>query len=97
MKRNIPQINKQQMATAIAKNLGLSYTVAEATINCLLDEIVAQFHDGKSIEFRNFGTFSPYYKKARTYKVARTKEDRSMPGRTTLKFKPSKQIIVFGN
>jgi nucleoid DNA-binding protein len=64
-------------------------------VDLVLNEIVQQFKKGNIIEIRGFGTFYPYFKKARTYKIPKIEGTREIKGRTTLKFKPSHQILIY--
>ena len=89
------RVGRQDLANAIAKKTGLRQDDVYAVIDLLCDDIKKHAHEGKMVELRRFGTFYPYHKKERTYKVPRLREERTMRGRTTLKFKPSKHVILF--
>ena len=79
----------------MAKKTGMSIRSVELLLNSVIDEIIEQFHKGQTIEIKGFGTFYPYFKQARSYMTPRLKEKREMKGRTTLKFKPSRSILVY--
>lgn len=93
-KRN--SLNKKEIATIIArKTAKLNRFDVLYIIDFFMSEIVQQFRDGNSIELRGFGTFYPYYKKPRSYRIPKSKDQMETKGRLTLKFKPSRQILLY--
>lgn len=88
-------MKKRDLTEKIAKENNLRQSDVKLVVDNFLDEIVTLFKKGEMIQLRGFGTFFPYHKKQRKYKVARLNEEREMPGRTTLKFRPSRQIIIY--
>ena len=58
---------------------------------------IEQFKKGNIVEIHWFGTFYPHFKKERSYKVPKTGEVRTMPSRTTLRFKTSKHMYIYKN
>jgi nucleoid DNA-binding protein len=90
------RINKKKFVQAILEsNAGLRKATVSLYVDLVLKEIVQQFKKGTIIEIRGFGTFYPYFKKARTYKIPKIEGTREIKGRTTLKFKPSHQILMY--
>ena len=90
------RINKQKLVQAILdSNTGLRRATVSLYVDLILKEIIQQFRKGTIIEIRGFGTFYPYFKKARTYKIPKIDGIREIKGRTTLKFKPSHQILMY--
>ena len=92
-KRN--SVNKKSLIIFIAQKTKLSRADIAIVLDSFMSEIIDQFHKGKMIELRGFGTFYPYYKKPRSYIVPRQMDIAEMKGRTTLKFKPSRQILIY--
>ena len=88
-------ITREDLMRLVAKKTGYSQTVTHEILTTLIDELIQQFHAGNPIELRGFGTFYPYFKGARKYVIPRSKEERVIKGRTTLKFKPSRQILLY--
>ena len=89
------RINKQKLVQAILdSNTGLRRTSVALYVDLILKEIIQQFKKGVTIEIRGFGTFYPYFKKARTYKIPKIDGVREIKGRITLKFKPSHRILI---
>jgi len=90
------RINKKKFVQAILEsNTGLRRATVSLYVDLVLKEIVQQFKKGNTIEIRGFGTFYPYFKKARSYKIPKIEGTREIKGRTTLKFKPSHQILTY--
>ena len=92
-KRN--SINKKSLIISIAQKTKFTRADVAVVLDNLMVEIINQFHKGKMIELRGFGTFYPYYKKPRSYIIPRQMDKAEMKGRTTLKFKPSRQILMY--
>ena len=95
MKSKLERINKRELAKAVSIKTGLSQEDVLKFIDSFLDEIKTQFYNGNMIELRGFGTFYPVYKKARSYTITRLKEKVHTKGRMTLRFKPSRQILIY--
>jgi nucleoid DNA-binding protein len=93
---NKKRINKQKLVqTILDSNTGLRRASVALYLDLILKEIIQQFRKGNTIEIRGFGTFYPYFKKARTYKIPKIEGIRKVLGRTTLKYKPSRQILIY--
>jgi nucleoid DNA-binding protein len=91
------RVNKKRLVQAIldSNTPGLRRTSVALYTDLIIKEIVHQFKKGNIIEIRGFGTFYPYFKKARTYKIPKLEGTREIRGRTTLKFRPSHQILMY--
>jgi DNA-binding protein HU-beta len=92
-KRN--SVSKKSLIISIARKTKITRADVAIVLDHFLGEMIIQFNRGKMIELRGFGTFSPYYKKPRSYIIPRLADKAEMKGRTTLKFKPSRQIIQY--
>lgn len=88
-------LNRLEIAQNVSKKTGVKLKDTLIIINTFLEEIKEQFQSGNMIEFRGFGTFYPYLKRPREYVIPRLKERRNAKGYLTLKFKPSKQILIY--
>lgn len=88
-------VTKKEIANKIAITAGMTQKEVLQIINMFLDEIKDIFRKKERIELRGFGIFYPYFKKTRKYVVPITGEKRKMPGRWTLKFKISRQLLIF--
>lgn len=87
-------VSKKDMVCAVAKKTGNSQETVHEIVTDLFEEIIKHYHAGNTVELRGFGTFYSYHKKARIYVIPRLKEKRKAKGRLSLKFRPSKQIIL---
>jgi Bacterial nucleoid DNA-binding protein len=92
-------INKQKIVQGIY-NSGkvlpkLSKVTVALVVDLFLEEIKSQFKKGNIIEIRGFGTLYPHFKKGRKYCVPGLEKAQETVGRTTLKFRPSHQILVY--
>lgn len=89
------RIGKREMIMSISEKTDVTQENVKFIVNCFIEEIKKQFREDKMIELRGFGTFYPYHKEPRSYKVPISGEKREMEGRTTLKFKPSHKILIY--
>lgn len=89
------RISKRELVSSISKAKNIRYIDVYNTVECLLEEIKRHYLKGDIIELRGFGTFYPFFKKARFYRIPRLKKAVKMKGRTTLKFKTSKSLYIF--
>lgn len=89
------RINKREIVLAISEKTDVTQESVKFIVNSFIEELKKQFREGKMIELRGFGTFYPYHKEPRTFKVPKTGEFLKMKGRTTLKFKPSHKILIY--
>ena len=88
-------INKKDLVKILSDKTDIPQTKILSILDTMIDEIKIQFQQGNIIKLRNFGTFYPYYKKSRTYIMPRLLKEREMKSRTTLKFKPSREILIY--
>ena len=87
-------IKKRKIIENISQRTGISQTATATIINEFLKEIQTQYRDGNTIELRGFGTFFPFKKKGRTYKVPKLGE-MFKKGKTILKFRSSNQNFIY--
>jgi nucleoid DNA-binding protein len=85
-------INKKTLVKVVSKDLSLTQNVVSEILNAIFDQIKEEYRKGNRIEIREFGTFSPYLRKSKIYQNPKTLKLNSMPTRTMLKFKGSKQL-----
>jgi nucleoid DNA-binding protein len=87
-------VAKKVIINDIAKEVGISQAEVRKTVNCFVNNLKKQYQAGNKVEFRGFGTFFPYFRKARSYKDPVTKSEKQMKDRTILKFKSSHQLFI---
>ncbi|MCJ2115735.1 integration host factor subunit beta [Methylobacterium sp. J-001] len=64
----------------------------EAVVDTILDRITAALADGDRVELRDFGAFSVRCREPRAGRNPRTGVSVSVPARTSVHFKPGKDI-----
>lgn len=95
MQHHFDSISKKELSRAVSEKTGITRVLALTVVDALLEEIKIQYRAGHRIELRGFGTFIPVMRRARTYKVARLGErDITTPEHTTIRLKPSKQLLI---
>jgi DNA-binding protein HU-beta len=87
---------RKDLIERTAKALGMSQPTVSSVMETLISEIRSVLKDGNCVVLRGFGSFKPHYRKERTLKIPRLNQDMVVPASTTVKFKPSKDIIQDG-
>jgi nucleoid DNA-binding protein len=85
---------KRSIINDISKEIGLSQADVGKVVSCFLKNVKKQYQAGNKIELRGFGTFFPYFRRARSYKDPITKTEKQMKDRTILKFRASHQLFI---
>ena len=86
-------MTKQDLVTRIAHETGLSQTEAKNVIEHLFDNIVSDLAAGRTVTFRNFGTFVIKQRKPRLGRNPKAPHIVvEIPPRTVVKFKPSRNL-----
>jgi DNA-binding protein HU-beta len=63
-------------------------------LNAVLEAIVDSVQAGEPVVLAGFGSFSPKVTSARTCRNPSTGEPVQVPAKATLRFKPSKKLVV---
>jgi nucleoid DNA-binding protein len=71
---------------------GLSYADAQKTVDLILDTIKKRLSGGERVLISGFGSFSVIKKKDKKGVNPQTGEPVLIPGRNSIKFKPSKYL-----
>ena len=87
-------VAKRLIIAEISKEVGISQAEAGEIVGCFIKNLKKQYQAGNKIELRGFGTFFPYFRKARSYRDPVTKSEKQMKDRTILKFRASHQLFV---
>jgi DNA-binding protein HU-beta len=72
----------------------LTIDQATAALNTVLETIVDSVQEGTPIVLAGFGSFSPKVTSARTCRNPSTGEPVQVPAKATIRFKPSKAVVV---
>ncbi len=86
-------MNKQDLATQMVKDSGLSKAAAVKVIDALVDAITDELKnkDGK-VTLVGFGTFKVIRRAAKTGRNPKTKEAIKIPAKNVVKFVPGKKL-----
>jgi len=86
-------MNKQDLATQMVKDSGLSKAAAIKVIDALVDAITDELKnkDGK-VTLVGFGTFKVVKRAAKTGRNPKTKETIKIPAKNVVKFVPGKKL-----
>jgi integration host factor subunit beta len=84
-------MTKKEMAKAIAEDLGLLQTQAQAIVQRVLDGITETLVQQGRIELRNFGIFAVKQRQPRKARNPRTGENVKVPAKLVVTFKPGRE------
>ena len=86
-------MNKQDLATQMVKDSGLSKAAAIKVIDALVDAITDELKnkEGK-VTLVGFGTFKVVRRAAKTGRNPKTKETIKIPAKNVVKFVPGKKL-----
>ena len=85
-------MNKAQLVEALAKDTGLTQTLAEQTLNSALDLIKKSVKRGEDVTLVGFGTFTKAKRKARAGRNPQTGEEIKIPAMNLPRFRPGKEF-----
>jgi DNA-binding protein HU-beta len=85
-------MNKQDLVTKIAQDMGVSKSSAAATIDALLAGITRALKQGDAITFVGFGSFKTSRRKARVARNPRTGDAINIPKRRVVRFTAGKAL-----
>ena len=85
-------MNKQELIAAAAEKTGFSKKDTEATLNAVLEAVVANLQDNEKVQLVGFGSFEVKRRAARIGRNPKTKEAIEIPASRAPVFKPSKSL-----
>ena len=85
-------MNKTELITAIAQNVGVTKKDAERVLNAAVDTITASLVKGDKVALSGFGIFEVRDREARTGRNPHTKETVEIPATRVPAFKASKAL-----
>ena len=85
-------MNKQELIAAAAEKTGFSKKDTEATLNAVLEAVVANLQDNEKVQLVGFGSFEVKQRAARIGRNPNTKEAIEIPASRAPVFKPSKSL-----
>lgn len=93
----MPTITKQDLAHRLAARLQLLPNDAERVVDLILDELKHAMLEGRRIEIRGFGAFSPHERAARKGVNPRNLAAVNIPAKQVMVFKPSPELTELIN
>ena len=83
-------MNKDQLASVVAAEVGLSQTDAKSAVEAVFDGITNGMKNGDKISIAGFGNFESRYRAARQGRNPQTGEVIQIPAKKVVKFRVSK-------
>ncbi len=80
-------ITKKDLIDRIVEETDEKRTVVKRTVQCFLDNIIAELSRGNRLEFRDFGVFEIRTRAPRVARNPKTLEPVPVPTKKTVKFK----------
>jgi DNA-binding protein HU-beta len=85
-------MNKHDVVSKIAKDTGITKTIAAAAVDSLIDSITRSLKKGDAVSFVGFGTFKVSNRKARTARNPQTGDAIKIPKRRVPRFSAGKAL-----
>ncbi|MFH1422611.1 MAG: HU family DNA-binding protein [Planctomycetota bacterium] len=85
-------MNKSELVDYIAKGLESSHSVAEKTLNLVIEGMTHGLNTSGDIQLVGFGSFKVKERAARKGRNPATGEELEIPASKTVKFKPGKAL-----
>lgn len=92
MSEKVETITKERITDYLQNTLGLSSLLCEEVVNAFFKELEQQVINDSSITINNLGKFFLNTKQPRPGKNVKTGEFVEVPGRTVLRFTPSRAL-----
>lgn len=87
-------MNKNMLAKEVAVSEKVTLTTAFKTVDGALRIIAETLAKGESVKLRGFGAFTVVNRTERILKDVRTGKSVTVPAHKSVRFKPSKEIII---
>ena len=89
-------MTKAGLIEDIARVTGTTLREAKLILETILDSTVKALGKGEEIEIRRFGSFSTHRRAPRTVRNPKTGRRVDVPARRVLRFRPSRELLGFG-
>ena len=87
-------MNKNNLTKEVAVSEKLTLSTAVKAVDSILSIIAEKITNGENIQLRGFGAFVVVNKPQRVIKDIKTGKLITIPGRKSVRFKPSKDIVT---
>ena len=81
-------LTKKDLVLAIAKDTGVTQVEVKQVVQRLLDQLILNLKDGKTVELRNFGVFKVRKRAPRRGRNPKTGQEVPVPPKRVVVFKP---------
>jgi nucleoid DNA-binding protein len=83
---------RRDMARQLARELGITVSLAREVIDLFLDEIASELIHSGRVEFRGFGSFKVEKRKAKRVRHPKTGEWVQIPARKEVEFRAGQEL-----
>ncbi len=90
-------LTKKDLVNQVYMQVGFSKQISESLIDDFFLMVITNLIEKKKLKISNFGTFHIRKKKSRIGRNPKTKEEKNIPERNVVLFKPSKDFKEFIN
>ena len=81
-------LTKKDLVLAIAKETGITQVEVKRVVQRVLDQLIANLKEGKTVELRNFGVFKVRQRAPRRGRNPKTGQEVPVPSKRVVVFKP---------
>ncbi len=81
-------LTKKDLVLAVAKDTGITQVEVKRVVQRLLDLLIANLKEGKTVELRNFGVFKVRQRAPRRGRNPKTGQEVPVPSKRVVVFKP---------
>lgn len=86
-------MNKKDLIKTMAERLEYSQTEVNTMVDILFDELKQAMLDGKTVEIRDFGVFSPRIRKPKIGRIVKKNIPVQVPEQKIIFFRAGKNLI----
>lgn len=90
--RSANTTTKRELIERIADQTGQSQNAVKQTLQCFLENVIAEMRAGRRLELREFGVFEIYERAGRLAQNPKTLEPVAIPPRKTVRFKTGRLL-----
>lgn len=86
-------MNKSQFVKKLSERTGYDEIEMGKVVNSFIDIVSEELCEGDKVNFYGFGSFVPWMQTERPGRNVKTGEPRTIPSRTSVKFKAGKYLL----
>ena len=81
-------LTKKDLVLSVARDTGVTQVEVKRVVQRLLDQLIANLKEGKTVELRNFGVFKVRQRAPRRGRNPKTGQEVPVPPKRVVVFKP---------